>query len=97
MNKFLSIAAAGAVALAVSVSVSTPSMADPAADAFVGGMFGFMAGAAAASGDFNHHRAHYSKYRWERHVQACEDDWGWRYDPRTDLVTSHRHQFYCDL
>ena len=100
MNKIITLAGAAVMAAAFTLSAATPSMADKASDAvaagFVGGMFGFVAGAAAASaGGSHHHHMHNSE--WRQHVEDCQDEYGWRYDPDTDLVTKHHKQFYCDL
>ena len=102
MHKLLSISGAAALVLAFTLSAATPTLADSASDAaaagIVGGVFGFMAGAAAASSPgpvYYHHPRQYDDY--EEHVQACEDAYGWRYDPDTDLVTRHHRSFPCEL
>ena len=101
MNKLVSIAGAASLVLAFALSSATPTLADPASDAaaagIVGGVFGFMAGAAAAGapGPVYHHRRHFDAY--QEHVQACEDAYGWRYDPDTDLVTRYHRSYPCDL
>jgi len=103
MNKLFSIIAAGAVVAAAAVSTVTPSFADPAGDAaagaIIGGTLGFMAGAAAANGGgpiYMHHRR-FRDWEWRQHVADCQDEYGWRYDPRTDIVRMHGDRFYCDL
>ena len=100
MNKIIALAGAAVVAAAFTLSAATPSMADKASDAvaagLVGGVFGFVAGAAAASAAGEHHHHHHMS-DWQRHVNDCEDEYGWRYDSDTDLVTKHHKQFYCDL
>jgi hypothetical protein len=102
MNKLFSVLAAGALVAAVAVSTATPSFADPAGDAaagaIIGGTLGFMAGAAAANGGpvYIHHR-HFRDWEWRQHVADCQDEYGWRYDPRTDIVRLHGDRFYCDL
>jgi hypothetical protein len=103
MNKFFSIAGAAAVAIAFSLSAATPSSADPASDAaaagFVGGVLGFMAGAAVASGP--HHVHTYvdsGDYGYYHHVRVCKRAYGWRYDPESDLVTDrYGDEYPCDL
>src|ERR1700712_5782962 len=92
---------AASLALAFGIALSLPAHADPAGDALAagvaGGMFGFMAGAAGASSDepAHHHHHHYTS-DYEQHVQDCEDAYGWRYDPDTDLVKVHHHFMPCD-
>jgi hypothetical protein len=104
MNKFLSILTAGALVAGIGLATATPSMADPAGDAaagaIIGGTLGFMAGAAAANGGgdgFYVRRHHFRDWQWRRHVADCQDEYGWRYDPSTDLVRMHGRRFYCDL
>lgn len=102
MHKFFTVLAAGAVIAGISLSTATPTLADPAgnaaAGAIIGGTLGFMAGAAAANGGgiYMHHH-HYRDWEWRRHVADCRDEYGWRYDPSTDLVRLHGRRFYCDL
>ena len=101
MKKIAMLAAATGLALVTAVSTATPSSADPAGAAFVGGVLGFMAGAAMASGapvyyDDYPHRHHWRADAWRAHVAACEDDYGWRYNPRTDLVHMYGDVFPCD-
>jgi hypothetical protein len=61
MNKLISLFGAAVLALTVSVSTATPSFANPARDAIgagiVGGVFGFIAGAALADAS-RHHRVY---------------------------------------
>ena len=101
MNKLLSIATTAALVVGLSLSVSGAARADSAGDAaagaFVGGVLGFMAGSAAAGGGpvVVHHHHHMSD--WEQHVQDCEDAYGWRYNPDTDMVRHHGYSSYCDL
>ena len=100
MSKILSIACGAGLALAMALSTTAPSRADDAAAGIVGGMLGFMAGTAAANGGIGvdpgyHHHHHMSD--WDQHVQDCQDAYGWRYDPDTDMVHSHYHVFPCDL
>jgi hypothetical protein len=101
MNKFLPFATAALLAAGISFAAATPSVAGPhddaAAAAFAGGELGFMAGTMAAQGAPPPHRMHHRDWAWEQHVQDCEDYWGWRYDPETDLVTRRGHQFPCQL
>lgn len=110
MNKFISIACASALAIAVSLSMATPSSADPASDAIgagiVGGVFGFMAGAALAGSA--HHRVYVDDsydsyddagygYGYDDHVQACLDTYR-SYDVRSDTYLGYdgyRHE--CEL
>lgn len=109
MHKFISLAGAAAVAIAVSLAAATPSAADPrggdaAAAGIVGGVLGFMAGAAMASSpqprgyvDYGHDR-YYAHQGYYAHVRACEHAYRWRYDPETDLVTDRYGDSYpCDL
>jgi len=99
MKKILSLVAAVGLAGAVALSATTPSAADPAGAAIAGGIFGFMAGAAVASGggffDYPHHH-HWRESQWRQHVADCQDDYGWHYNPRTDLVRLHGDVFPCD-
>jgi hypothetical protein len=109
MKKLISIAGAAALAIAVSMSAATPSMADPAGDALgagiVGGMFGFMAGAALANGprthvyvDQGYDYADYGPaYSDRAHIRACFRAYR-SYDVRSDTFAGYdgyRHQ--CDL
>ncbi|MGN6100717.1 MAG: hypothetical protein ACTHOR_06175 [Devosia sp.] len=102
MKKLATLVAATSLALIAAVSTATPSSADPAGAAIAGGVLGFMAGAAAASGGgvyYDYPHPHYPRWRgeaWREHVAACEDDYGWRYNPRTDLVHLHGDVFPCD-
>ena len=103
MNKLISLAAASALLVGLSLGAAGSAVADPAGDAMaagvVGGVLGFMAGTAAASGgdDAPVYHHHFRRDEWERHVEDCEDAYGWRYDPDSDLVTRHGRSFYCDL
>ncbi len=102
MNKLLSIAASGALIIGLSLAAVGTAAADPAGDAaaagIVGGVLGFMAGTAASNGGGPVYYSHHHRMSdWERHVADCEDAYGWRYDPDSDLVTRHGHSFYCDL
>jgi hypothetical protein len=103
MKKLLTLGAAGLIAVAASLTAVTPSAADPAGDAngagIVGGMFGFMAGAAAASGagPHYHHRV-YVEDDYALHVRACERAYGWRYDEGSDTYRARNgRRYYCDL
>jgi hypothetical protein len=100
MRKLLSLAAATALIAGMSLTAVGTAQADQAGDAVAAGVFGgvlgFMAGSAAAhAGPVYHHHQRYDD--WEQHVNDCEDAYGWRYDPDTDLVTRHGHSFYCDM
>lgn len=112
MKKLLSLGGAAALALALSLSAATPSSADPAGAAIAGGVLGFMAGAAVASGagphyhytdrDYGQWRVYgdrwgYTDYRWRRHVRDCFDAYGRDYDPRTDLYLTPRGPRRCRL
>jgi opacity protein-like surface antigen len=33
---------------------------------------------------------------WSHHIAACEANWGWHYNPRTNLVSFHGSVFPCD-
>ena len=104
MNKFISIAGAAALAVALSLSAATPSSADPGSDAaaagIVGGMLGFMAGAAAA-GSGPHHSQVYVEdngYDYRMHVRACRRAYHWRYDVDSDTyLDSDGYRYPCDL
>ncbi len=52
-----------------------------------------MAGAIIASAAAHNHDSE----SWDEHVAACEDEFGWRYDPDTNLVHRHGHVFECRL
>jgi len=92
MNKLLSIAGAGALVLAVMASAATPSFADPAGDTvgagIVGGVLGFMAGAAVA-GSAPHVYYHDSDFAWRHHVRSCFRAYGEDYDPDSDTVIGY--------
>jgi hypothetical protein len=89
MNKLLSIAGAAALAIAISASAATPSLADPASDAIgagiVGGMFGFIAGAALA--DAPHHRVYVDEsYDYDYADQSYDPaDYSSGYDTRAHI------------
>ncbi len=100
MHKFMSVVSVAAVALVVSLSVTPPSSADDALGAgIVGGMLGFVAGAALA--DSGHHRVYVddgyydgSDYDYRDHVNACLDAYR-SYDIRSDTYAGYdgyRHQ-----
>jgi hypothetical protein len=99
MFRLVPIAYAGALALATTLAIASPAFADPRGDAagaaIAGGVLGFMAGAAAADDgyDWPPPRFHHG---WRIHVRMCLDRYGWRYDPRTDLVRWHGQLFRCD-
>ena len=110
MNKFLAVAAAGAIALTTSLAAVQPSQAfhphggyGPGA-ALGFGLFGFAAGAIAANAyahsRWYHDGGDYYGPGWDDHVAACEDAYR-SYDPRTDTyVRQIRGQYYrvqCDL
>jgi len=100
MKTLLSLAGAAAVAVALSLLIATPSLADPHGDAvgagIVGGVLGFMAGAAVASGP--HHYVEYNDESYYDHVRACRHAYRWRYDPESDLVTDrYGNEYPCDL
>ncbi len=82
MNKFASITAAAALAVMTSLSAATPSSADPAGVAVVGGVLGFMAGAAAASGGLGPHYVYrdsdYGRWRSFGGRWGFRDDNSWR-------------------
>jgi len=40
---------------------------------------------------------HFGGRNWRAHVAACLDEWGRRYDPRTDRVSYRGRSFRCDL
>jgi hypothetical protein len=89
MKKLLTVAAAGALAVGVSVAATAPSQAFfPPGGLFVAGVAGFMAGAVIASAA-EHDQWDRGGESWNEHVAACEQEYGWRYDPNTNLV--HRH------
>jgi len=99
MSRIVPIASAGALALATMLASAAPSFADPhgnaAGAAIAGGVLGFMAGAAAADDGYGPPPPRFhGGYRV--HVRMCLDHYGWRYDPRTDLVHWHGEVFRCD-
>jgi hypothetical protein len=103
MSRIVPIACAGALALATALAGATPAFADSHGDAagaaIAGGVLGFMAGAATAGegADVGYDRAPPRFHRGSRiHVQMCLDHYGWRYDPRTDLVHWRGRVFRCD-
>jgi hypothetical protein len=102
MNKITTLMAAGALALVAGLAATAPSSADPAGAAIAGGVLGFMAGAALGSGATVYYDYPPSPPRywhpgsWRDHVAACEDDYGWHYSPRSDLVHLHGDVFPCD-
>jgi hypothetical protein len=85
-----------------------PAHADDTGAAIAGGIAGFMAGAAIGSqaqagpppgpppGRFGPPPGFRGR-NWRIHVAACMDQWGRRYDPRTDLVYYRGRTFPCDL
>lgn len=112
MKKIASLAAAAALALTASLSMATPSSADDAGAAFAGGVLGFMAGAAAASGGFVYNDARdfgpwrgygprwgfRGDFEWRRHVRACFRAYGEDYDPGTDSYQGRYGRWYrCRL
>ncbi len=112
MKKIVSLAAAAAIALVGTVSLSTPSSADPAGAAIIGGVAGFMAGAAlAGSGphyvyhdnDFGRwrgyggHWGYHDDFGWRQHIRACFATYP-TYDPRTDtFIGRDRRPHRCRL
>ncbi len=106
MLRIIKLAGGAAIAIAMIVAAAAPSYAaphgphggdgdDPGA-AVVGGMLGFMAGAAAADGGRFDGPPRHRRSDWRDHVEACLDHYGRRYDPRTDLVRFHGDVFKCD-
>jgi hypothetical protein len=91
MHKLFALAGAVSVAALLSLSAATPSSAhsfNPVGAGIVGGVLGFMAGAAIASsaeqpyyGDGGYDDG---SYAWRQHVRACFRAYGDDYDPRTD-------------
>lgn len=101
----VSIAGGALLALALSVGAIAPSYADDTGAAIAGGVVGFMAGAMAAGSqaappppppprDFPPPRFGGGR-AWRIHMAACDDRWGDRYDPRTDLVHWRGRVFPC--
>jgi hypothetical protein len=99
MSKIVSLACATAIAVVATLAVTAPSSADPRGDAagaaIAGGVLGFMAGAAAAN-SAPPPPPHHFHGGWHDHVRMCMDHYGWRYDPRSDLVRWHGRVFRCD-
>ena len=101
MNKFVTVAAAGALALVASFSAVAPSSAHSLNGVGVAaGIFGFMAGAAAASAyenDRYYRDGYFGGPGWRDHVLACEDAYR-SYSPRSDTYVGYdgyRHP--CEL
>ncbi|HVW93091.1 MAG TPA: hypothetical protein VHB74_10845 [Devosia sp.] len=107
MRKLLT-AGAAMVALTLSAGAILPARADDTGAAIAGGVVGFMAGAMAGSQaapprDLPPRRdlppppppSHFGR-AWRIHVAACDDRWGDRYDPRTDLVHWRGRVFPCE-
>ena len=100
MNKFIAFAAAGLVAIAASASLTAPSSAHPfpVGAGLVGGMLGFVAGAAVANAADQGYDYRYDRgYGYRDHVEACEDAYR-SYDPRTDTYTGFDgYSHVCNL
>lgn len=81
MKKLATLVAATSLALIAAVSTATPSSADPAGAAIAGGVLGFMAGAAAASGggvyyDYPHpHCPRSGAAFWQRAPEPLRPYW----------------------
>jgi hypothetical protein len=100
MNKFLAFAALGALAITASVATTSQSEAFFPKYGFGAGVVGFIAGAAlvsAADHDRWYHDDYYGGPGWDYHVQACEAQFGWRYDPHTNLVHEYGNVFECHV
>jgi hypothetical protein len=99
MPRIVPIACAGALVLATALAAVSPAFADSRGDAagaaIAGGVLGFMAGAAAADDGYDSPPPRFP-HGWRAHVRMCVDHYGWRYDPRTDLVHWHGRFFHCD-
>ena len=102
MNKFVTVAAAGALALVASFSATAPSSAHSMHNGagLAAGIFGFMVGAAAASAyenDRYYHDGYFGGYGWDDHVAACADAYR-SYSVRSDSYLGYdgyRHR--CEL
>ena len=95
MKKLLTIAAAGAIAIGISAAAATPSQAFwPPGGLFFAGAAGFIAGAAIANAA-EHGYYDRSGESWYEHVANCKDEYGWRYNPTTDLVHKYGHVWEC--
>jgi len=96
MNKFVAIAAVGALAAVTSVAATAPSQAfyphhfyGPGVP-FAAGVAGFIAGAAIAGAVANdrwYHDGYYGGPGWDDHVAACEATYR-TYSPRDDAYTA---------
>ena len=96
MKKLLTFAAAGALAIGISVAATAPSQAFwPPGGLFVAGVAGFMAGAVIASAAEHDHYYDHDGESWDDHVAACEAEFGWHYNPDTNLVHRYGHVFEC--
>ena len=95
MKKLLTVAAASALAVGISLAATAPSQAFwPPGGLFVAGMAGFVAGAVIANSAEHDYYDHYGE-SWGEHVDACEAEFGWRYNPTTNLVHRYGHVFEC--
>jgi hypothetical protein len=107
MNKFVAIAAAGALAAVTTVAATAPSQAFYPHHyyPFAAGVAGFIAGAAIAGAVANdrwYHHGYYGGPGWEDHVAACEATYR-TYSPRDDAYTAridsrgHAIRVLCEL
>lgn len=105
MRKLLT--AGGAIlAVVLSAGAIAPSYADDTGAAIAGGVAGFMAGAMVGSQAAPPPprdlppppppRGRFLGRAWRIHMAACDDRWGDRYDPRTDLVHWRGRVFPCE-
>jgi hypothetical protein len=102
MHKFVTTAAAGAIALVASLSATAQSQAFfPALGLFGLAAAGVTAAAAdAVANDRWYHDGYFGGYGWDSHVAACEDAYR-SYDFHTDTyvrrINGHLARVYCDL
>ena len=103
MNKFITVAAAGAIALVASLSATAQSQAFfPAWGWGVGAavVAGTIIAADAASHDGWYHNGYFGGQGWDDHVSACEDAYR-TYDYRSDTyvrkINGHLARVYCEL
>ncbi|MDR3474902.1 MAG: BA14K family protein [Devosia sp.] len=102
MHKFVTIAAAGAIALVASLSATAQSQAFFPALGLLGlaAAGATVAAADAAASDRWYHDGYFGGYGWDSHVAACEDAYR-SYDFRTDTyvrrINGHLTRVYCEL